>query len=165
MSPSLSILVYCQTIMGDCRSRAIQGPACDWADFVALCVDHTTVPSGKLIVRGCEADLMFFVGVPFNTKIKIAPVSAIACVGGISGFFGCIIMPHILFRLFTFDVMTVLSSSSTTIFWVGYKVGLEPNDVTHLTSTCSAPQCQLGNWLLCIAFVHASYPAAMYLLV
>ena len=65
------------TFMGDCRSRAIQGRACDWADFVALCVDHTTVPSGKLIVRGCEADLMFFVGVPFNTKIEIAPVSAI----------------------------------------------------------------------------------------
>ena len=34
------------TFMGDCRSRAIQGLACDWADFVTLCVDHTTVPSG-----------------------------------------------------------------------------------------------------------------------
>ena len=92
---------------------------------------------------------MFFVGVPFNTKIEVAPVSATACVGGISGFFGCIIMPHISFCLFTFDVMTILSSSSTSIFWVGYKVGLEPNGYTFnfylLCPTLSTRQ---------LAFVH-----------
>jgi hypothetical protein len=71
-------------------------------------------------------------------------------------------MPHNSCDLLMFDVMTVLSSSSCMIFLVGYKVGLEPNDFTHLISNCSAQQCQLGNWILCIAFVHSSHPATMY---
>ena len=70
----------------------------------------------------------------------VAPVSATACIGGIDGFLGCVIMPHNLFDPLMFDVMTVLSSSSSIIFLVGYKVGLEPNEFTHLISTCSAPQ-------------------------
>ena len=117
-------------------------------------VDHTTVLLGKLIMRGFTAGRMFFIVVPFNTKIEIAPAPATSCVGGIAGFFGCVIMPHILCNFLMFDVTMIISSSLTTIlFWVGYKVGFEPNDVTHLISTCSVPQCQLGNWLLYIAFV------------
>jgi hypothetical protein len=105
---------------------------------------------------------MFFIGVPFKTKTKVGPVIVTACVGGIDGFFGGVTMPHILCRFVMFNVMTLLSSSLTTIFCVGYKIGLASNDFTHLTTTCTAPHHQQGNWLLCIAFVHALYPAAMY---
>ena len=98
---------------------------------------------------------MFFIGVPLNTNTKVAPVSAITCVGGIVGFFSGVIMQHISCHFAMFDVMTILSSSSTIIFWLGYKLGLAPNGFIHLTTTCSAPHSQRGNWLLCIAFVHA----------
>ena len=95
------------------------------------------------MVRGFVAGRMFFIGVlPFNTKTKVAPVSATACVAGIAGFFGGVTMPHILCCFVVFDVMAVLSSSSTTAFWVVYKVGSAPNDFTHLTTTCSAPHRQ-----------------------
>ena len=82
-------------------------------------VDRTTVLLGKLITRGFTAGRMFFIVVPFNTKIEVAPVHATACVGGIAGFIGCIIMPHILCNLLMFDAMIIISLSLTTIFWVG----------------------------------------------
>jgi hypothetical protein len=117
---------------------------------------------GKLTTSGVTADQIFFILVPFNTNTNVVPVSATACVGGIDGFLGCVIMPHNSCDPLMFKVITVLSSSSSIVFLVGYKLGWEPNYFTHIISTCSAPQCQLGNWLLCITFVHASYPAEMY---
>ena len=52
------------------------------------------MPSGKLTRRGVTAGQIFFIFVPFNTNTDVAPVSATACVGGIDGFLGRVIMPH-----------------------------------------------------------------------
>ena len=93
------------------------------------------MPSGKLMTRGVTAGQIFFIFVPCNSNTNVALISVTACVGGIDGFLGCVIMPHILCDPLMFDVMTVLSSSSSIVFLVGYKVGLEPNDFTHLIST------------------------------
>ncbi len=72
--------------------------------------------------------------------IDVAPVSATACVMGIDGFLGCMLDAHICCRRFDkFSVITVMSSLSMSMFWVGYKVGSEPNEFKHLISTCSAP--------------------------
>ena len=88
------------------------------------------MPSGKLTTRGVTAGQIFFI-FPFNTNTDIAPVSATACVGGIDGFLGCVIMPHNSCDPLVFDVIIVLSSSSSILYLVGYKVGVEPNDFTH----------------------------------
>ena len=72
--------------------------------------------------------------------MDVAPVSATACVLGIAVFLGCMLDAHICRRWFDkLSVTTVMSSLSTTMFWVGYKVGSETNEFKHLTSTCSAP--------------------------
>jgi len=63
----------------------------------------------------------FFIFVLFNTNTNVAPESATACVGGIAGFLGCVITPPNLCDLLMFDVMTVLSSSSSIYFWWGKK--------------------------------------------
>ncbi len=98
------------------------------------------MPSGKLTMSGVTADQIFFILVPFNTNTDVAPVSATACVGGIDGFLDCVTTPHNFCDPLMFEVITVLSSSSSSVlFLVGYKVGWEPNDFTHLISTCSAP--------------------------
>ena len=52
------------------------------------------MPSGKSMMRGVPAGRIFLIFVPFNTNTDVAPVSATACVGGIAGFLGCVIMPH-----------------------------------------------------------------------
>jgi hypothetical protein len=77
----------------------------------------------------------------------VAPVSATACVMGIDGFLGCMLDAHICIRwLDKLSVTTVVLSLSTTMFWVGYKVGSETNEFKHFNSTCSAPHRHiLGN--------------------
>jgi len=61
------------------------------------------------------------------------------------------------------EVTTVLSSSSELLVWVGYKTGSSINDFKHLNPNCSVPHRHMvGSCDLCIAFVHASYPAAIY---
>ena len=77
----------------------------------------------------------------------VAPVSATACVIGIDGFLGCTLDAHICCRLLDkLSVTTVLSSSSTMLFWLGYKVGVEINESRHFNSTFSAPHHHiLGN--------------------
>ncbi len=61
------------------------------------------------------------------------------------------------------EVTTVLLSSSTLFIWVGYKTGSDTNDFKHLNPNCSAPHRHMvGSCNLCIALVHASYPAAIY---
>ena len=61
------------------------------------------------------------------------------------------------------EVTTVLSPFSTLLIWVGYKTGSETNDFKHLNPNCSAPHRHMVvNCDLCIALVHASYPAAIY---
>ena len=42
------------------------------------CVDFTLVPSGRFMVRGCEAIRLLSTGVPSMMKIAVAPVSTIA---------------------------------------------------------------------------------------
>jgi hypothetical protein len=81
------------------------------------------------------------------TNMDVAPVSATACVMGIAGFLGCMLDAHICRRWFDkLSVTTVMSSLSTTTFWVGYKVGSETNEFKHFSSTGSAPHChKLGN--------------------
>ena len=81
------------------------------------------MPSGKLMTRGVTAGQIFFILVPFNTNTDVAPVSATACVGGIDGFLGCVFMPHNLCDPLMFDVITVLSSSSSIVFLEGYRIG------------------------------------------
>jgi Na+/H+ antiporter NhaB len=77
----------------------------------------------------------------------VAPVSATACVMGIDGFLGCMLDAHIcICWLDKLSVTTVVLSLSTTMFWVGYKVGSETNEFKHFNSTCSAPHRHiLGN--------------------
>ena len=104
-----------------------------------ICVDFTIVPSGKLILRGFVVGHTFFIGVFFVTITDVAPVSAIACVMGIDGFLGCMLDAHICWHWFDkLSVTTVILSLSTTMVWVGYKVGSETNEFKHFTSTCSA---------------------------
>ncbi len=124
----------------------------------------TIVPSGKLILRGFFVGRIVFIGVFFMTITDVTPVSATACVMGIDGFLSCMLDAHIWWRWCDkLSVTTVMSPLSTTMFCVGYKVGSETNDIRHFTSVCFAPHRHiLGNWLLCIALVHASYPPPMY---
>ena len=44
-----------------------------------MCVDLTCLPSGRLIVSGFVAGLLFFTSTPSMKNIEVAPVSAIAC--------------------------------------------------------------------------------------
>ena len=61
-----------------------------------ICVDLTIMPSGKLIVRGCVTRRTFFIlGVFFMIITDVAPVSATACVMGITGFLGCTLDAHV----------------------------------------------------------------------
>ncbi len=104
------------------------------------CIDFTIVPSGKLILRGFVAGRTFFIGVSFMSITDVAPVLATACVMGIIGLLGCVLGAHILgCRIDTLEVTTVVLSSSLCIILVGYKVGDETNDFTHLCVTCFAP--------------------------
>jgi len=81
------------------------------------------------------------------TNTGVALVSATTCVMGIDGFLGCTLEVHICRRWFVkLSVTTVMLSLSTTMFWVGYKVGSETNEFKHFTSTSSAPHHHiLGN--------------------
>ncbi len=89
---------------------------------------------------------IFLIRVPFNTKIKVAPVSATTCVGGIARFVGCVQGAHTLICFVVLEVTTVLLSMLTSRIWVGYKVGLETNGSKHFNSTCFVPHHHiLGN--------------------
>ncbi len=127
-----------------------------------MCVERTVFPSGNFMLRGLGAILTFCMGVFAITNTVVAPVSAIPCELGINGSVVCTLCAHTL-RCHTFEVTTVLSSSSEVFVWVGYKTGSSINDFKHLIPNCSAPHRHMaGSWDLCIAFVHASYPAEMY---
>jgi hypothetical protein len=43
-----------------------------------MCVDFTLLPSGRLIVNGCDEGRKLLMGVPSMIKMDVAPVSAIA---------------------------------------------------------------------------------------
>ena len=110
------------------------------------CVDLTTLPWGKLMVRGFVVGQIFLIGVPFNTNTKVALVSATACVGGITGVVGCVQWAHTSKRFVLLEVTSVLSSTLTSRFWVGYKVGSETNGFKHFNSIYFAPHHHiLGN--------------------
>ena len=127
-----------------CPTRTFGSPG---IVMLHLCVDITFVPSGRLIVSGRTARRRFLHGVPSMMKIKVAPVSAIACDAAMAialsycGFgapnnclaVAAIVVLAVACPLWTcvtscirFDVTIVLLSSSTTavalIVWVGSKV-------------------------------------------
>jgi hypothetical protein len=127
-----------------------------------MCVERTVFPSGNFMLSGLGAIRIFFMGVSAITNIVVAPVSAMPCELGINGVVVCTLCVHTLLNRVTFEVITVLSSSSEILIWVGYKTGSSINEFKHLNSICSAPHRHMvGSWDLCIAFVHASYPAAI----
>ena len=101
----------------------------------------------KLILRGFVVGRTFFIGVFFMTNTDVAPVSATPSVMGINGFLGCTLEAHICRCWFDkLSATTVMSLLSTSMFWVGYKVGSETNEFKHFTSSCSAPHHHtLGN--------------------
>ena len=127
-----------------------------------MCVEHTVFPSGNLMLRGLGAICTFCMGVSAITNIVVAPVSAIPCVLGINGRVVCTLCAHTSLGD-TLEVTAVLSSSSELLIWVGYKTGSLINEFKQLNPNCSAPHHHMvGSWDLCIAFVHASYPAKIY---
>ncbi len=112
-----------------------------------VCVNFTSVPSGRLMVSGRMAGRMFLHGVPSMMKIEVTPVSAVACNAAMAivlrycGFglpnnccaVAAIVVPLVTCSLSTFDksciqfdVTIVLSSLFTSvvalIIWVGYGV-------------------------------------------
>ncbi len=127
-----------------------------------MCVERTVFPSGNFMLRGLDAIRAFCIGVFAITNTVVAPVSAIPCELGINGSAVCTLCAHTLLYD-TFEVTTVLSSSSEVFVWVGYKTGFSINEFKHLNPNCSAPHRHMvGSWDLCITFVHVSYPAAIY---
>jgi hypothetical protein len=144
-----------------------------------MCVDFTFVPSGKFIESGFVATLLLSTGVPSMMNIAVAPVSAMACDGGIVR--GRIISGTkfsadgddcsmiVLFKGVTFDVTIVVSSSSTTvatfISWVGIGETINARFRLSATHIISAPTCQKaagGNWILCCPLIDGLCPAAAY---
>ena len=127
-----------------------------------MCVERTVFPSGNLMLMGFGAIHTFCMGVSFITNKVVHPVSAIPCVLGIKGLELCTLCAHTLLSD-KFEVTNFVSSSSEVLIWVGYKTGSSINEFKHLNPNCSAPHRHMfGSWDLCIALVHASYPAAMY---
>ena len=144
-----------------------------------MCVDCTFVPSGKLIDSGFIATRLLSTGVPSMMNIAVAPVSAMACDGGIvrgrtvSGTtFNAVGGECSMITLLedvTFDVTIVASSSSTTvatfISWVGIGETINARFILSATHIISAPTCQKaagGNWFLCCALNDGVCPAAAY---
>jgi hypothetical protein len=127
-----------------------------------MCMERTVFPSGNFMLRGLGAIRTFCMGVFAITNTVVAPVSAIPHELGINGSVVCTLCAHTLL-CDTFEVTTVLLSSSEVFVWVGYKTGSSINEFKHLNPNCSAPHRHMvGSWDLCIAFVHASYPAKIY---
>ncbi len=96
-----------------------------------MCVDVTLPPSGKLIVIGLSDLRIFLTGVPFITKIDVAPVSAIACDLAVVIAFthsNCLMKAAAAaYFVLQLDVIIVASSSSRganaaiwLVDWVGY---------------------------------------------
>ena len=128
-----------------------------------MCVERTVFPPGNFMVSGLGALRTFCMGVSAITNKVVAPVSAFPCELGINGFVVCMLCAHISLRDDTFEVTTVMSSSTEVLICVGYKTGSLINEFKHLNPNCSAPHHHMvGSCDLCIAFVHASYPAAIY---
>ena len=125
-------------------------------------MECTIFSSGNLMLRGLDAICTFFLGVSAITNTVVAPISAIPCVLGISGHLIWMLWMHTS-HLDALEVTTVLLLSSKLFIWVGYKTGSSINDFIHLNPNCSAPHHHMvGSCDLCIAFVHASYPTAIY---
>ena len=105
------------------------------------CVDVTFVPSGRFMISGFIANLIFSTLDPSMTNMPVAPVSAMACVGAMviafmASIFGstcsssatamvCVEGMDTLLLEVVFDVTTVTSSSSssdtTLINWMGFR--------------------------------------------
>ncbi len=66
---------------------------------------------------GLGAIRIFFMGVFDITNSVVAPVSAIPCELGINGGVVCTLCAHTLLSRATFEVTTVLLSSSEVLIW------------------------------------------------
>jgi hypothetical protein len=99
-----------------------------------MCVDLICRPSGRLIVRGFVAGLLFFTSAPSIMKIDVAPVSAIASDVAIVMALRCWFdgLPNILpavsvsdfgvcqgsaFLVVVFDMTTVMSSTASSLLF------------------------------------------------
>jgi hypothetical protein len=140
-----------------------------------MCVDVTLLPSDKLIVIGLSDLRRFLTGVPFITKIDVAPVSAIACNLAIVIAFthsNCLMKAAAAaYFVLQLDVIIVASSSSCganaaiwLVDWVGYNEAVG-HKLFNLTSNFIAPHRQANRYtVLCIAFLQKGYPACSYCL-
>jgi hypothetical protein len=133
-----------------------------------LCIDFTCLPSGRLIVSGFVAGLLFFTSTPSMTNIKVAPVSAMACEAAIiRAFKYCgmglpndrlAVLASDVGNLFgsnlfvtAFNMMTVMSSFATSLSYTalmfsvgsGYLLYLFPPHTVKRsrTATCASPWC------------------------
>ena len=147
------------------------------------CVNLTFLPSGKLTVRGFNANCLFATSTPSITKMEVAPVSATVWFGAmvialIYCGFGMPYMvlataatnvgsPCVFWRLLVakYDMTTVTSSWSATETTFMFSVGFRNKAETKLLHLCaiSTPHRQnypgcLGSLVLCIPLVHGAYP-------
>ncbi len=78
-----------------------------------MCIDFTCLPSGRLIVSGFIAGLLFFTLIPFMMNIEVAPVSAMACEAAIVRAFEYCSMglPNICLAVAVIDVCALLRSN------------------------------------------------------
>jgi hypothetical protein len=151
-----------------------------------MCVNFTCLLSGRLIVSGFVAGLLFFTSTPSMTNIEVAPVSAMACEAAIVRAFKYCGMglPNIRltvsaidvgslfgFGLFfaAFNMMTVMSSFVTSLSYTAlmFSVGsgkLAEIKLLHFFAiSFSSPHHQkVGNCNLCIPLVHGLYPALIH---
>ena len=150
-----------------------------------MCVDVTRRPSANDTFSGHVVFRLLWTGIPSMTKIWVAPESAIA------SFVAIVIAAYVHFeaclganeenadsRLIvepadTFEVTTVMSSSSTTTVLMGERVCvgsdallITENVSLHLNATLPAiaPNRHIpcGNSVLCRFFVAQLYPWLMY---
>jgi hypothetical protein len=77
-----------------------------------MCVDFTCLPSGRLIVSGFVAGLLFFTLIPSMTNIEVAPVSAMVWEAAIVRAFKYCSMglPNIRLAVAAIDVCALLGS-------------------------------------------------------
>jgi hypothetical protein len=138
-----------------------------------MCVDDTLLPSGKLIVIGLSDLRRFLTGVPFITKINVAPVSAIACDLAIVIAFAhsnCLLRAAAAaYFVLQLDVIIVALSSSSVanaaiwlVVYVGYNEAVG-HKLFNLTSNLTAPHRQANRYtVLCITFLQKGYPPWSY---
>ena len=131
-----------------------------------LCVDWTTVPSGRFIFSGVFDNRLLSTSTPSMMKMDVAPVSAMAW--SVAMVIAAATSGRTTGRFFDrFDAITVSSSCMLHIrFMVGSEEGraAETKCLNLFAIPFSAPHRQVyaGSTFLCIPFVLGLYPAVIY---